>query len=97
MPKKKTKLQGFWTGGPYSLVGAPTALKKAPIPSRDEIHPLASFLLFTPPAGVALKAHGELLGDDDFYLAVLLDHKAKTFQEALERGQVYAFFLGEGV
>lgn len=99
--KTVKKLEGFWTGGPYSLICSdeeddPLAeLEDVRIPAREEIHPLASFVIITPPSGLSLEARGEIFDDDDFYLAVLLKDRPTTFGEALEKGRVYAFFPGE--
>jgi len=102
--KTLKELAGFWTGGPYALVKAYrersnplTLLHDIRIPARNEIDPLASFILFTPPSGLALDlGDGYPLDDDHFYLAVLLDEKPMTFREALEKDRVYAFFPGDG-
>lgn len=99
--KAVKKLKGFWSGGPYALVCSdeeddPLAeLEDVRIPAREEIHPLTSFVLITPPSGLSLEANGEVFDDDSFYLAVLLKDRPTTFGEALKKGRVYAFFPGE--
>lgn len=97
------ELAGFWSGGPYSLIRPSrgtnplTYLADIRIPARKEIHPLASFILFTPPSDLFLKVNGETLDDDHFYLAVLLEDYLMTFAEALQKGRVYALFPGDGL
>lgn len=92
------ELAGFWSGGPYSLIRNPlTYLADIRIPARKEIHPLASFILFTPPSDLFLKVNGETLDDDHFYLAVLLEDYLMTFAEALQKDRVYALFPGDGL
>ncbi len=97
------ELAGFWSGGPYSLIRPTqgtnplTYLADIRIPARKEIHPFASFILFTPPSDLFLKVNGETLDDDHFYLAVLLKDYPMTFAEALQKDRVYAFFPGDGL
>lgn len=72
-------------------------MKEVRLPGREEHDPLLSFALVSPPSGAfLLPAWGGVMDDDHFYFAVLLKEKPRTFGEALEKGEVYVSFPGDG-
>ncbi|ABU96970.1 hypothetical protein P74p20 [Thermus phage P74-26] len=83
-------------GGLYQLIdeGSLERLKPLYIPGKDELHTLVSFILITPPYGLTLKVGKEILGDDEFFLVVLLNHRPQTFASALRDGNVFVSFPG---
>ncbi|API81828.1 hypothetical protein G20c_20 [Thermus phage G20c] len=96
---KVLELDGLYEGK-YRLVLSEEAerelnqLKNFPIPPRQKVHPLATFVFLTPPSGATLFVRDTPVDDENFFLVVLLQHYSQTLGTALQDGNVRVSFAG---